>query len=124
MQEQEKDLFHGYEIKHWDRSPYLYKIFAAAAIANLLFIAVLAQTNVLTTRGCESPFVGRVCQVLDTIYVGSSILGTDGEFVSKDYDRTEIEDADITYIDVSGATPPLNYPEGYFALANPEVFRR
>lgn len=123
MQEQEKDLFEGYEVKHWDYSPYLYKIFVAAAVANLLFIAVLAQTNVLTARGCESPFVGRVCQVLDTVYIGGKILGTDGEFVSKDYIKNEIEDADITYIDVSGVTPPLNYPEGYFALANPESFQ-
>jgi len=122
MQEQEKDLFQGYEIKHWDYSPYLYKIFAVAAVFNILTILVLAQTDVLTTRGCESPFVGRVCQVIDTLYVGSTFLGTDTEFVSKDYDKTLIEDADITYIDVSGATPPLVYPEGYFALANPKEF--
>jgi hypothetical protein len=81
---------------------------------------VLGQTNVLTARGCDSPMVSRVCQVIDTIYLGSKIIGTDGEFVSKDYEKNELEDADITYIDVSGVTPPLNYPEGYFALANPE----
>ncbi len=34
--------------------------------------------------------------------------------------KTELDDADITYIDVSGQTPPLKYPDGYFALANPE----
>ncbi|MCA1625083.1 MAG: hypothetical protein LC778_15040, partial [Acidobacteria bacterium] len=71
-------------------------------------------------KGCESPLVSRVCQVLDTIYVGSTLLGADGEFVSRDYQKSELEDADITYIDVSGQSPPLTYPEGYFALANPE----
>lgn len=118
----EKDLFQGYEIKHWDYSPYLYKIFAIAAVFNIVGLLALAQTNVLTTRGCESPFVGRVCQVIDTLYVSSTFLGKDSEFVSKDYDKTEIEDADITYIDVSSQTPPLVYPEGYFALANPNDF--
>ncbi len=28
----------------------------------------------------------------------------------------------ITYIDATGETPPLTYPEGYFALANPDEF--
>ncbi len=122
MQQQEKDLFKGYEIKHWDYSPYLYKVFAIAAVFNIVGLLALAQTNVLTTRGCESPFVGRVCQVIDTLYVGSTFLGNDSEFVSRDYVKTVIGDADITYIDVSSQTPPLVYPEGYFALANPNDF--
>jgi len=122
MQEQEKELFQHYEIKNWNFSPRLYKILGAAAAFNLLAILVIGQTNLLTRKGCDSPFVNRVCQVLDTIYVGTMLLGTDGEFVSKDYEKTELEDADITYIDVSGETPPLKYPEGYFALANPDEF--
>jgi hypothetical protein len=120
MREQEKDLFQGYEIKNWNFSPRLYKILGAASIFNVLTILVMGQADIFTTRGCDSPFVGRVCQVIDTLYVGSVLLSTDSEFVSKDYEKTELEDADITYIDVSGQTPPLKYPEGYFALANPE----
>ncbi len=120
MQERKKQLFESYEIKNWSFSPRIYKILGASAIFNILAVLVFAQTNMLTMKGCDSPLVSRVCQVLDTIYVGSTLLGADGEFVSRDYQKSELEDADITYIDVSGQTPPLTYPEGYFALANPE----
>jgi len=120
MREQEKDIFQGYEIKNWNFSPRIYKILGAAAVFNLLTLLVMGQAEIFTTRGCDSPLVGRVCQVIDTLYVGSVLLSTDSEFVSKDYEKTELEDADITYIDVSGQTPPLKYPDGYFALANPE----
>ncbi|MBA2495343.1 MAG: hypothetical protein H0V31_11695 [Acidobacteria bacterium] len=122
MQEQEKKLFEDYEIKSWNFSPRLYKIIGAAAAFNLLAILVIGQANLLTRKGCDSPFVNRICQVLDTVYVGSMLFGTDAEFVSKDYEQTELADADITFIDVTGETPPLTYPEGYFALANPEEF--
>lgn len=118
MYEQEKDIFRNYEIKSWEFTPRIYKIIGASVLINLLFLFVAGQTN-LTRRGCDSPFVSQICQVLDTVYIGSTLLGTDEEFVSKDYQKTELEDADITYIDVSGDTPPLKYPEGYFALANP-----
>lgn len=116
------DLFKNYEIKRWDYSPKFYKILAASAICNVAALLVFAQSNVLTTRGCDSPLVSKFCQVLDTVYIGSVLLGTDAEFASRDYEKTSLEDADITYIDVSGQTPPLTYPEGYFALANPEQF--
>lgn len=118
----EADLFRNYEIKNWELSPRFYKIIAASAIFNVLALFVFAQSNLLTRKGCDSPMVSKVCQVLDTVYIGSVLLGTDKEFASKDYEKTELEDAEITYIDVSGQTPPLNYPEGYFALANPEEF--
>ena len=116
----EEELFNHYEIKNWEFSPRLYKIIAASAIFNVLAVVVFAQTNLLQAKACDSPLVSGVCQVLDTIYLGSSVLGTDSEFVSQPYDKTELEDAEITYIDVSSDTPPLTYPEGYFALANPE----
>jgi hypothetical protein len=118
----EQDLFRNYEIKRWDFSPQFYKILAASAIFNVVALVVFAQSNVLMRRGCDSPLVSTFCQVLDTVYVGSVLLGNDTEFASRDYEKTSLEDADITYIDVSGQTPPLNYPEGYFALANPEQF--
>lgn len=123
MQEQEKDLFAGYEIKNWNITTRIYKIIGASAIINLLLVFTMAQGNLLTRKGCDSPLVGSICQVLDTLVVGSSLLGTDSEFVSKDFDEHELADADITYIDVSNDAPPLKYPEGYFALANPEQFQ-
>jgi hypothetical protein len=118
----EPDLFRNYEIKRWDFTPQFYKILAASAIFNVVALVVFAQSNVLMRRGCDSPLVSTFCQVLDTVYVGSVLLGNDTEFASRDYEKTSLEDADITYIDVSGQAPPLNYPEGYFALANPEEF--
>ncbi len=118
MQEQKKELFQNYEIKSWEFTPRIYKIIGASVLINLLFLFVAGQTD-LTRKGCDSPFVSRICEVLDTVYVGSTLLGTDDAYVSKDYQKTELEDADITYIDVSNDSPPLKYPEGYFALANP-----
>ena len=120
MQEQEKEIFQQYEIRTWNYSPRLYKILGAAAVFNLLALFVMGQGDMLTTRGCDSPMVSRVCQVIDTIYIGSTLLGEDGEFVREDYEKTVLGDSEITYIDVSGEAPPLTYPEGYFALANPE----
>ena len=121
MYEQNKELFESYEIKSWELSPRIYKILGASVMVNLLFVFVAGQTN-LTKKGCDSPFVSHICQVLDTVYIGSTMLGTDDEYVSKEYVKNELEDADITYIDVSNDTPPLKYPEGYFAIANPNEF--
>ncbi len=116
---QELGFLEKYEIKNWEFSPRIYKIMAASAIFNILLLMVFAQTNILQARACDSPWVGRVCQVLDTVYVGSKLLGNESEFASLPYERTEIEDADVVWINQTG-TEPLNYPEGYFALANPE----
>ncbi len=122
MQEQEKELFESYEIKNWNLTPRIYKIIGAAAVFHLLTIAFIAQTNLLTKKGCDSPFVNQICQVLDTVYVSSILMGTDTDFVSKEYEKSELADADITFIDATGETPPLKYPEGYFAIANPDEF--
>jgi hypothetical protein len=119
MRQENKALFQDYEIKNWDYSPHIYKFLGAAAIFNLLTLLVMGQTDMLTTRGCDSPMVSRVCQVIDTIYVGSTLLGTDSDFESRDYVKSELEDAEITYVNLTGADEPLNYPAGYFALANP-----
>jgi len=118
----EGDLFHKYEIKNWEPSPRLYKIFGFTAVANILAILIVGQTSLLTTKTCDSPLIGRVCQVLDTVYVGSLLFGTEREYVDADYDKTNLGDADITFVDVSGETPPLSYPEGYFQIANPAEF--
>ncbi len=119
VESQNGDLFHNYEIKNWNYSSALYKILAVSAVVNLAVIAFIGQTNLLTLRGCDSPFVGRVCQVLDMAYVGTVLFGTEREFVDMAYEKTDLGDAEITYIDVSGETPPLSYPEGYFQIANP-----
>ncbi len=118
----EGGLFRNYEIRNWNYSKRIYQILAVSAAINIFGIIFLARTDVLTARGCDSPFVGRVCQVLDTVYLGTLLLGTDREYVDAVYDKTDLGNADITYIDVSGETPPLSYPEGYFQIANPEQY--
>ena len=110
------DLFFNYEIKNWNFTPRLYKILAISAVFNIVALLVVSTSGVLTARGCNSPFVGRVCQVLDTVYVGSLLFGTESEYADMDYTKTELEDADVTFIDVTGVEPQLTYPEGYFQL--------
>jgi hypothetical protein len=117
------DPFYNYEIKNWDFNPRIYKILLGSAILNVLVLFGLGSSGLLTARGCDSPFVGRVCQVLDTVYVGSLIFGEENEYANVDYTPTELADADITFVDVTGVTPPLTYPEGYFQIANPEQFQ-
>ena len=117
------DLFKHYEIKPWDKSSRLYKILGISAIGNILLILIIGQTSLLTMKGCDSPLVGRVCEVLDVVYVSSMLFGTDREYVDAAYDDTKIEDLEITFVDVTGVTPPLSYPEGYFQLANPNSFQ-
>lgn len=114
---EEKELFEDYEMRSWEFSPRIYKILGIATLTNLLFLAAFGQFNLLTTRGCDTPYAGIVCQVLDSAYVASTFLGRDSDWESRPYTKEEIADADITYIDVSDK---LEYPEGYFALANPE----
>jgi hypothetical protein len=115
---QEQELFQNYELKGWEPSPRIYKIFGASALASLLSLFVVGQTQLLTTKGCDSPFVGKVCSVLDTLYVGGTALSTDAGMVSKEYEPNELADADITFINVD---EQFKYPEGYFALSNPEL---
>lgn len=116
---QEQELFQQYELKGWQPSPYLYKVLGASALFNLIAFTLMAQANFLTGKTCDSPIVSGVCSVLDALYIGSNIGGS--EFVSKDYDPTAISrDDEIIMVDLTGEYPPLKYPEGYFAVANPE----
>ena len=117
---QEGDLFHNYEIKSWEPSKRLYQILALSTILNLAIVGFVGGTNLLTRRGCDSPFVGRVCQVLDMAYVGSIVFGTEREYVDEAYDKIDLADSDITFISRDGDNAPLSYPAGYFQLANPE----
>src|SRR5688572_18787474 len=119
---QEGDLFYDYEIKNWELTPRIYRILGIAAGVNLLAILIIGQTSLLTMKGCDSPLVGGVCSVLDTIYVGSKLFSSEREYVDAVYEKTELGDSEITFVDVSGETPPLSYPEGYFQIANPEEF--
>lgn len=119
----EEELFDHYEIKSWSWTPRIYKIFAFSAIFNILFIVAVAQTNILRAKACDSPLVGGFCQVLDTLYVGGKVLSTDAEWGSKDYEQSKISDADVVWLDKTGIMEqPLNYPAGYFQIANPEQF--
>lgn len=117
------ELFNNYEIKTWDNWSRIYKIIGVSALANILVLLIVAQTSLLTMKGCDSPLVGRVCDVLDTVYVGSMLFGTDREYVDAAYDKTDLADSDITFVDVTGVTPPLAYPEGYFQVANPVEYQ-
>lgn len=118
----EGDLFYKYEVGRWQLNNRIYAILAIAAVINFAFFGILAQTNLLTARGCDSPFVGRVCQVLDMAYVGSVLFGTEREMADAEYDRTELGDADVVWIDQTGVPAQMEYPEGYFQIANPEQF--
>lgn len=117
--EQQGGLFADYEIRGWFTTPSLYKVLAISAVVNIALIGGMAQTNVLTARGCDSPWVGRVCQVVDMAYVGAMVFGTEREYIDEVYERIDLGDSDITFIDVTGEMPPLSYPEGYFQIANP-----
>ncbi len=119
---QNGELFNNYEVKTWELSPRIYKILGASALFNVLVVALFSQANILTMKGCESPFVGRVCQVLDTVYVSTVLFGTERDYVDVAYERIDLGSSDITMIDVSNVAPQLSYPEGYFQLANPEQF--
>jgi len=119
----EGDLFHNYEITSWNLGPRIYKIIGMSAVANALALLIVGQTALLTTKGCESPLVGSVCQVIDTIYVGTKLFGTDREYVDAVYEKTDLGDMDVTFVDVTGVTPPLSYPEGYFQIANPAEYQ-
>src|SRR5882724_10450338 len=85
---QEGDPFYQYELRSWDLGPRVYKILAISGVANLLVFFIFTATPILTMKGCDSPFVSSVCQVLDTMYVGSTIFGTERDYVDAVYDKT------------------------------------
>ncbi|MGB5014407.1 MAG: hypothetical protein WBO68_10320 [Pyrinomonadaceae bacterium] len=120
---QEGDLFSTYEIKSWSPSPRLYKILGASAAVNLLALLVFAQTSVLTMKGCDSPLVGSVCQVLDTVYVGAMLFGTEREFADVAYEKTEIDNATLVFTELPPESEKLRYPSDYFQIANPVQYQ-
>lgn len=122
VRSREGDLFHNYEIRNWDLGPRIYKILAASAILNIAVLGFVAQTDLLTRKGCDSPWAGRVCQVLDMAYVGTMLFGTERDFVDQEYEKIDLGDSEITFIDANLVSPPMVYPAGYFQIANPEQF--
>ena len=116
----EGDFLYHYEVRGWQLGPRIYKILGVAVLANLLMVLIFAETPFMTARGCDGPLVGRVCQVLDTVEVATALFGTPRQYVDEAYTKTDLGDADITFIDVSNADAPLEYPAGYFQIANPE----
>jgi hypothetical protein len=115
---QDKDFLQGYEIRNLDLSPRMYKFFAIAAAFNFIVILVIGQTNMLARSACDSPFVNRICSVLDTVYFSSKILSTDAGYVVKEYEQTKIQDSDVVWVDQTNVEPSLKYPAGYFQIAN------
>jgi len=120
---QEGDLFHNYEIKNWELGPRFYKILATSAILNLAAIGFIAQTDLLTRKGCDSPWAGRVCQVLDMAYVGTMLFGTEREYVDKEYEKIDLGDSDITFIDASNIEPRFSYPPTTISTQIPRSMR-
>ena len=115
------NLLQNYEIKAWDITPRFYKIIGASALINVLFFAVVGNTNLLNSRACDSPFVSKVCQVLDTVYVGARLYSGEKDYVVKDYTKTEIDDSEVVWIDQTGVGPKFSYPEGYFQPEEDEL---
>jgi hypothetical protein len=119
----EGDFLYNYELRSWRLSRRIYQILGISLFINLLVIALFVQTPFLTARGCDGPLVGRVCQVLDTVYLGTVLFGTEREYADVAYDPTRLNDSDeVVFVNVTGAEEPLQYPEGYFQLANPEQY--
>ena len=116
----EGDLFYKHEVGRWKFDNRIYAIFAGAAVFIFAFFGVIAQTPILTARGCDSPFVGRVCQVLDMAYVGTMLYGTDREYIDAEYEKIDLNEAEVVWIDQTGVQAQMEYPEGYFQIANPE----
>src|SRR5262245_23695442 len=110
----EGDFLYHYEVRPWDMSPRIYQILGVSTFINILLLVGLAQTPVLTARGCDGPLVGKVCQVLDTVYVGAMLFGTDREYADVAYDPTRLSpDDEVTFVDVSNLEAQLDYPEGF-----------
>lgn len=115
---EEKELFEDYEMRSWEITPRIYKILGVSAVINFLFFFAFGQFNLLNTKACDNPLVSPLCQVMDAVYVGTVFASRDNTWgEGRPYELNEIADADITYIDVSDQ---LKYPEGYFAMTNPE----
>jgi len=110
----EGDFLYHYEVGKWDLSPRMYQILGVSTIINVLLLVVFAQTPILTARGCDGPLVGQVCQVLDTVYLGALLFGTEREYADAEYDPTHLNEGDeVTFVDVSNMDAKLDYPGAF-----------
>ena len=116
----EGDFLYHYELPSWQLSTRIYQILGVSVFINVLILAIFAQTPILTAKGCDGPLVGKVCEVLDTVYIGTMLYGTDRDFADYAYEKTDLGDVDVTFVDVSNLEAPLEYPAGYFQIANPD----
>jgi len=113
--EEEKELFEDYELKGWKLTPKIYKILGVAATFEILVFVVIGQFNLLSTKACDNAYVGKVCEVLDAAYIGTTFLNGDGWDKNPNYIHTKFEEMDETFVDVTNEEPPFTYPDGYFA---------
>src|SRR4051812_21072484 len=110
----EGDFLYNYEIKSWQLTPRLYQILGASVVANIIILVIFGQASFLTAKGCDGPLVGQVCQVLDTVYVGAMLFGTDREYADAAYDPTHLSpDDEVTFVDVSNLEAKLDYPASF-----------
>ncbi len=116
---EEGGLFSTYEVKNWSFGPRIYKILGASAVFNLLAVAIFTQGSLMTMKGCDSPLVGSVCKVLDTVYVGAVLFGTERDMIDQDYEKTELANATMVFTEMPPESEKISYPEGYFAVADP-----
>ncbi len=122
-QVKEDELFGNYELRTWDLSPRLYKILGVSALANIVALLIVAQTSLLTVKGCDSPLVGSVCQALDTVYVGALLFGTKRDYVDQEYDKIDLGNSEITYVDLTNVdTEKLYYPSDYLKYSDPDRY--
>jgi len=112
---EQKSFLQDYEIKNWEFNPRIYRILGLATLLNFLILFSVAQSNLLQTKACDGPLVGKVCQVLDMIYVGAKLFTGDRGYVVREYEKTSISDSDeVIWVDETGKGPAFSYPAGYF----------
>jgi hypothetical protein len=117
IQAESKDLFESYEMGKTKVTSIFQKIIAGTIAFHILALFTLSQTGIPLGKAkpCSNPLMQTVCEVIDAAYVGGVLMTTDRTSVDAPYDKTELEDAEITFIDVTNAPPTFTYPEGYFA---------
>jgi hypothetical protein len=118
-----KELFEDYEMGKTHLTSTFQKILGGTIVLHVVAILILGQTGIPVgkARPCQNPFMQTVCEVIDAAYVGGMLMTTDRTSVDAPYEKTELEDAEITFIDVTNQPPAFTYPEGYFANETAEA---
>lgn len=116
----DKPIISGNRIGKWNLVARDYKILALSSVITFLGMGGLFQTNALNTRGCETRVGSVICSAVNTLLIAGRFAGTDAGFIDRDYVSTVLDDSDVTWIE-NAKFEPLQYPEGYFALANQTI---